>query len=231
MMIVDVNYTVRTQRGLTLIELLISILIAGIVLSGVTAVFITTLQSTRSLISATRLEQDLNAALMVMSEDIRRAGYWGPDAETATDLTLNPFQTVGTSRLQLSEFLGEAIDSCVTYAYNIDRNSGVSVAEPSEYFGFRLRDAVLEMYLQISSASADCTATSSTEWREMIDSELIEIVRLDFELPTPTVVASSAGASLSRWIVNVELEARLANDPSVRKQANTSVLIGNLVAD
>ena len=230
-MIVEMNQIAKPQRGLTLIELLISLVIAAIVLSGVTAVFITTLQSTRDLISATRLEQDLNAPLLVMSEDIRRAGYWGPDAETATDLTLNPFQQSGSSRLQLGEFSGEASDSCITYAYNFDRDSGVSVAEPSEYFGFRLRDSVLEMFLRDSSSSSDCTASSSTEWREMIDSDLIDIERLEFQLPTPTVVASSAGVSLSRWVVEIELEARLAADHSVRKQASTTVLIGNLVAD
>lgn len=222
----------RSQRGLTLIELMISIVISSIVLAGVSVIFVTTLDSTRNLIAMTRLEQDVNSAILIMTEDIRRAGYWGPEGETASDLTANPFQIDGDTRIQVGAFTGEAPSSCVKYSYNLDRDTP-TVVDNAERFGFRLQDGELRMYRHDGGSSNDwdCSDDNDSQWLEILDSELIEVSNLTFYLHPPSFVASQSGISLSSWKVDIDLEARLSNDSTLRKSVTTSVLVENLMAD
>lgn len=68
--------TLRTQGGLTLIELMIGVSLGLFLVAGVIGVFSTTLSSQGANLKSTRLNQELRTALDIMIRDIRRAGYW-----------------------------------------------------------------------------------------------------------------------------------------------------------
>lgn len=65
------------QRGLSLIELLISLGLGIVVLLGVTQIFIHTLLSDRVATAAARAQETGRAALDTIARDARRAGYIG----------------------------------------------------------------------------------------------------------------------------------------------------------
>lgn len=82
----------RSQHGLSLTELLISLATSLFLLSGVVGMFSATLSSQGDSLKATRLNQELRNVMDLMSRDIRRAGYWGlayATGQPAGNLTLS----------------------------------------------------------------------------------------------------------------------------------------------
>ncbi|NOU14620.1 MAG: prepilin-type N-terminal cleavage/methylation domain-containing protein [Methylococcaceae bacterium] len=67
----------RYQNGMTLIEIMISLLIGAFLLGGVLQVFIGTKQTNRMQENVSRLQENGRLALDFLSKDIRMAGYWG----------------------------------------------------------------------------------------------------------------------------------------------------------
>jgi prepilin peptidase dependent protein B len=124
MKLLNIRLKPHHQQGLTLIELMIGIAIGAIVIAGVIQMFVSTLVGSRDLLDQARLENELNNVLLWMSDDIRRAGYWGDEALLVDwgEGERNPF-TEGIHRITASEKTGEAANSCITYAYNLDNDS------------------------------------------------------------------------------------------------------------
>jgi type II secretory pathway pseudopilin PulG len=65
----------RLQLGLTLIELMISIVLSLFVLGGVLYITSSTMQANTQALRSTHLNQELRAAMQMITRDIRRAGY------------------------------------------------------------------------------------------------------------------------------------------------------------
>jgi prepilin-type N-terminal cleavage/methylation domain-containing protein len=69
----------RSQRGLSLIELMVGVAIGLIIVAGAATVAATQLADTRRLALDAQLQQDLRATSEVIAHQLRRAGYW-PDS-------------------------------------------------------------------------------------------------------------------------------------------------------
>ncbi len=65
----------RRQRGLSLVELMVSMVIALLVLIGASLMFLSALRSNADNISIMRLNQDLRNTMQYIARDIRRAGF------------------------------------------------------------------------------------------------------------------------------------------------------------
>lgn len=66
----------RTQRGLSLVELMVGITIGMIVVAGASVMMVNQLAEHRRLVLETQVQQDLRAAADLMLRDLRRAGFW-----------------------------------------------------------------------------------------------------------------------------------------------------------
>ncbi len=64
----------RDQRGLSLVEMMVGIAIGLFVVAGATVLAGTQLGENRRLISETQLQQDMRAALDIMTREVRRSG-------------------------------------------------------------------------------------------------------------------------------------------------------------
>jgi hypothetical protein len=64
------------QAGVTLTGLMVGMVVGTLVLSGTLAIYLMIVKGARANIQQARLNQELRAALEVMQQDIRRAGYW-----------------------------------------------------------------------------------------------------------------------------------------------------------
>lgn len=212
----------RAQAGLSLIELMIGIAIGAIVIAGVIQVFVSTLLGSRDLLDQARLEHELNNVLLWMSDDIRRAGYWGDEALVVDwgEGGRNPF-TEGIHRITASAKTGEAANSCITYAYNLD-NDGIDNANSTdarigvcsgcadlsgfsapfndddvydvgnvELFGFRLEGGEVDM--RMSTRTSDTTFDcDSGNWQALSDSNVVNISALSFAVVPTTITTVTA---------------------------------------
>lgn len=69
--------TLRKQRGLTLVELMIAMTIGLLLLGGITSIMISSRQTYRVNEALSRMQDNSRYAFQVLSRDIRMAGYFG----------------------------------------------------------------------------------------------------------------------------------------------------------
>ncbi|HKS55308.1 MAG TPA: PilW family protein [Steroidobacteraceae bacterium] len=78
--------TVANQRGLSLIELMVSLVIGALLIAGAVTVYMQSRNTYRTNDVASRMQEVARYALDVMAPDVRLAGYWGltnrPDSFT-----------------------------------------------------------------------------------------------------------------------------------------------------
>jgi len=173
----------KKQEGLTLIEILVSLAIAMFLLLGLSSFFIKNLQTQSDTIKASTLNQDLRQAVMLISRDIKRAGYSG-------DSVTNSFNTI---RICDSDDENAPCDSiadadaptqadntinnlCILYTY--DRNKSGGVPNMPEYNGFKLVNDAL-FYRNFGDNLNNCKADSNNSWVQLTDNN-IKINQLKF---------------------------------------------------
>ncbi len=146
----------NSQRGVTLVELMVASAIGLIALSSLLVVYQATATSTLRQLETEQLYSTLQGVLALMRSDIRRAGYWAwrPGRDR---LRNNPFQKKA-NRLRVGAADRETANSCVLFSYDLDRDgrtgtgkcpqtgcSSGSDTDNVEQFGFRLRKNQIQM--------------------------------------------------------------------------------------
>ncbi len=209
------------EQGLTLIELMVSIVIGLLVMAGVVQVFVSTVAGSRDLLEQSRLEHELNAILLWMSDDIRRAGYWGLEAQAVDwgEGDRNPFME-GNRRLNVAQKTGETASSCILYTYNLDGdadtsddaaddarvgvcNGCVPSAAPFtdttiydydnlEMFGYRLSGGQVEMRSGLATMADSTFSCDAGGWEALSDGSTVTITGLSFTLSTQNIATLTA---------------------------------------
>lgn len=163
-----------SQRGMSIIEMLVGVAVGLIVLTGAIKLMSDTLGSNRRLLLETRVNQDLRAAADLIVRDLRRAGYWnnavsGMFSTTgATAPAPNPYREI---KLESNE---------LKYSFARDGNDTV---DTTEWAGYRLNEGVLEFL-----ASRD-SADDSEQWQPLTDPKVLRVTTLTINpLATPRVV-------------------------------------------
>jgi prepilin peptidase dependent protein B len=156
----------RKQSGLTLIEIMISLTIGLIIVAASITVYITTIRGSSDIARSARLTHDMDSALALMVNDIRRAGYWA-GAAVGSDSRDNPFTVSGTTDLQIPAA------SCVLYTYDSEANGAV---DADEYYGFRLSGG----NIQIRSSNIGCNDNGWNNLNVNEGNEQVEITGLTF---------------------------------------------------
>ena len=139
MSIKKINRVKRHQAGMTIVELMVSIVLGLLLLLAATAMTTKSMVMNGETLKSVKLNQDLDSVIQVMVNDIRRAGYSG-----------------GTFDYPDNEDLNIVSSSCVLYAYDLDQNATMNTYEN---FGFRLANAQIEMRTSCTTGcSTSCTA-------------------------------------------------------------------------
>lgn len=99
-------------------ELLVGMVVGLLVMGAVISVYIAVLGSSGTVIKGSRLNQEMGAIMMIMANDIRRAGYWGTAA--FTQASANPFSQVVVA--------ADAADREDTSALRVHNNGGAGTA-------------------------------------------------------------------------------------------------------
>ncbi len=172
------------HNGFTLVELLLSMVFGLIVLAGVTTIYVSVVGSSGSTLKESKLSTQLMTIMSVMTNDIRRAGYWGTFTETPSS---NPFSVPNDSALAVFNSISantviaenSNVDGeCIVFAYDADNDGELD--SDSEFFGYRLNGSVIEMRTPGTVANADSCSESDGDWQEISDAELYRVTRLSF---------------------------------------------------
>ncbi|MGD7036888.1 hypothetical protein [Methylotuvimicrobium buryatense] len=244
----------KKVMGFTLMELMISLLLGLIIIGTIITVYIATIRGSSDVIGSARLNHDMESAMMLMTNDIRRTGYWG-GAVDGSDSRNNPF-TSPTTDIAVIDFNGTG--DCILYSYDangsghFDNNGDGTVDDTNEFYGFRLNNNTIEMRLT-GVNTTDCSNTNAN-WQAMTlnaGGEQINITNLEFSFgplaglagtsrcfnfSTKTITddaidcdpAPSTGDNvIQKRVVNIRMTGVLANDVNVSKTINGTVQIRN----
>lgn len=156
----------RTQRGMSLVELMVGVAIGLVIVAAASFVMTSQLVENRRLLSETQVQQDLRAAADVMARDIRRAGaisdndalagVWYPGA-TGTQFNSRAagLSVSGSgSRIDYEYFAG-ALAASPTYAYQL---SGTTI---KTLLSGTMQDLTDPNAMRVTSLSMAVTTDSS----------------------------------------------------------------------
>jgi len=243
----------QSQRGFTLVELMVGLAIGLLITSGVLSFYISSMRANRENLELSMLNQELNSMLLLIEHDVRRAGFWAGIPGT-DDMSTNPFMA-NSNDVTISEKTGEPAGSCVLYSYDLNKNKQIGVGSAAtaapfnappydlanvEQFGIRWVGNTVQMRTGLalpSEVSLDC---DSGAWANLSDKNT-EITNLKFTLNTQYLDVS-AGATCTTINTNccvsghacqlirnvsVEISGRLVHDPSIAKSVSALTRIRN----
>lgn len=185
------------EKGFTLPEVMLAMGIGSILILGAMQFFPLLRQRTQQLSQHYQLDQLLRQTSRTLQKDFRRAGFCAG--------------TCAGKAYTIGQASGEAKDSCIIVAYDLNRNGRW---EPpghidSEYFGYRLRDRMLESQRGVDQCNG-------SGWERMLDPAEVQISHFD-------VSAIHAGANAA--LLELKLEANWKKSPAVKSRLHTVVKI------
>jgi prepilin peptidase dependent protein B len=148
---------VQKRAGFTLVELLTALVLNLVLFGALFTIFLSNVQHYWTSISLNQLNQQMQTAMMIMSSEIRRAGYWAnAQSDLGSTTNNNPFMAAGTDIT-----IGNS-NTCILFTYDSDSNGSlpsVGSASDDERYGFRLDNQALQA--RPYGASFNCAAASS----------------------------------------------------------------------
>lgn len=177
----------RTQRGVGLVEVMVSLTVGAILMSSMLTLYVSTVNSSADTLEASKLNQELSALMNVMANDIRRAGYWGNMAPADYEVPqTNPFAQIDETALEVHAAnvqQGETgSGECIVYTYDANRDG---VVDDADIRGFRLNGDVVQMRERgdtAANAAHDSCNDAEDIWRDVTDGNVISITNLTFDL-------------------------------------------------
>lgn len=207
------------SQGFTLVEVLVGLVIGLIVTTGAIALFTSMTRSTSVIVHTNRMQQEIREIGLVMTRDIRRAGYSGVvpgedfngdgfpnntqtnhavimDAVRA-DLLFNPHLS---SSADIRVYDAAGSNDCILFSYNIDGDRPVSgtaaVVENDEWYGYRRQVVNGRGVLQMKTAGASPADCSTGTWVP-ISSDDFDVTALTFSMTTTEIeIENLSGATV-----------------------------------
>lgn len=213
------DVTAQRQHGFSLVELLVTLVIISLLVVSLVSVYLAAAQRTKGALNTARLDQSLQSIMIMMSNDIRRAGFWGnatSGIHTATNS--NPFMTTDIS------IVG---GNCILLAYDQNGDGSlpaIGAGSDDERYGYRLSTNVIQA--RPSGASYSCAA-AATAWENISDPNVLQITALSFVETDKTVLVGSGTPTMQIRSITITLTGRLTSDSSVTKTLTEQVRIRN----
>ena len=208
--------------GFTFTELLVALTLNALLFAALLSVFVANLGHNRKVVNTNRLNQQLQTALDVMTNDIRRAGYWAnAHTDVGTGSNNNPFMAAGT------DISVNLANNCILLAY--DRNSdgalpAISAAADDERYGYRLINSTLQG--RPPGATFSCTAAAN-QWENLTDPNFVQVSALTFTITPSTITTGPGSKGILFRDVTISLTGNLVNDNTVTRTLTQFVRIRN----
>lgn len=201
---------------------MVALAINAVIFSALITIFIANLSHYKKVVNTNRLNQQLQSTLDLMTNDIRRAGYW---ANASTDVGLNqnnnPFVAVGT------DISINGTNDCILFTYDHSSNGllpSISTSYDDERYGFRLMNQAVQT--RPPGAAFSCVAAASA-WENVTDPNIINITNLTFTLATSTVTTGPAVKGITMRSLTISITGQLVSDATVTRTLTQHVRIRN----
>jgi prepilin peptidase dependent protein B len=200
------------QHGNSVVELMISMTLGLASITAMASLVGHGIALNTRLLAKSRLDEEMNAVVAVVSHDLKRAGYYARTDEIVKNPTTlsNPFD----GSLSVAAYTAESANSCINFAYDRNKNGLLDTSPNNEKYGFRLRDSAVE----ISLGGAAC---HDSGWHDLTDPNVVQVTALEF------IIKQSHVQQVTQTRVTIALQARLKKHPDISRSINTSVLIEN----
>jgi len=198
----------NTQRGFTLIELMISMVIGLVILSAVIGIFVSMIKADNDYLKSVRLNQELRAAMSLITRDIRRSGA---NRNAAVNSPANPFSVAGTTKISIGN-VGPTTGTSISFSYDVAADA------LTELYGYRLNSTAGTE--RIESCTGETVAGCGT-WGPVTDESLVKITALSF---TGTTVTET-GINIRQ--ITVTLTGQLRRDNTVSRTLTETVKVRN----
>ena len=216
----------RSDKGLSIVELLVGIAIGLFVLAGATLLVTGQLGDNRRLLLETQVQQDLRSAADLIARDVRRAAFWGSAASAvwgpSASAPLNPYPSI-------SQASGAGGRPELLYAWssaegNVAENDALDAIEQ---FGFALNSTTGAIEMKLGGAG----------WQALTDSNVLRVTAFSV-LPTtesvplpcakscPVGVATCPPQQLVRKLV-IELVGQAVHDSRVKRSVRAEIRLRN----
>lgn len=205
-------------RGLSLIELMVSLTIGLAVLSGVLGMLMNSMRAHASSVKAIRLNQEMRAAMDLMVRDIRRAGY----------------------RKDYGDFIGSGqsfdntvrlLDDGVRVQFQYDENDDKTLSADTESFGFKLDAGALQYTRNAQAGTPD--------WQPITDPNVTTFTALTFcfwpstsaqcltQVPADARFTLSGSSQVSVQAVRITMSAQIKNDAATTRRLTETIRVRN----
>lgn len=198
------------SRGLSLVELMITITLGLLLMAALTAVFSNTLGVNSRSLKLSQLNEEAVTLMYLIEGDVKRTGYRGDAAELIYDPT--NASTAFNNTLTISQLSGEALNSCILFSYDVD-GDGVHDGN-SENFGYRLS----EQKVQRRRDSATCDEGG---WEDLTANDLVTVDALTFTLTEQMIDL------VNEQMVSIQLDVSLPSDSEITRTLTNDVVIRN----
>jgi prepilin peptidase dependent protein B len=219
--------TLNRHSGFSLVELLVGMVLGLIVMGGAIFLFSSISLTTSELVKTNRMQQEIREIGLVMTRDIRRAGYSGivpgedfngdglpnagqtdPNAvldAVRLDILLNPHFS-SSADIGVYDAPGTGTDDCILFSYNIDADlpaaGTAAVVEDDEWFGYRRQEVDGRGVLQTKMTGASPADCNAGTWLA-ISADEFDITSLLFAMTTSEIeIENLSGGTVNTCEVN-----------------------------
>lgn len=209
-----------SEQGFSLVELLVTLVILSLLVVSLLATYVTSAQRSQGALNVARLDQSLQRAMSLMSNDIRRAGFWGnATSGIHSAANNNPFMTTDIS-------INGAGD-CILFAYDQDGDGtlpSIGAGSDDERYGYRVLNNIIQA--RPTGASYDCSAAASA-WENITDVNVLQVTALTFVESDKIVLVGSGTPTMKIRSITISMTGRLTSDNSVTKTLTEQVRVRN----
>jgi type IV pilus assembly protein PilW len=214
----------RTQRGMSIVELLVGVAVGLIVVAAATLTVATQLADNRRLLIETQVQQDLRATADIITRDVRRAGYWG-EAWRGTSIA-SAAAPVANPYAAMEPADDDAEHDEVSYVYADPKQPEDNVVSGAETLGFRLNNGVIESQLGDGNWQALTDAATLAVTQFAVTTDVQQVVLPCFRACVTGGVGPCPPVQDMR-LVTVAIQGRATTDASVRRTIRSQVHLRN----
>jgi len=169
----------NNNKGLTLVEMLIALVLGLFVTAVIITVFSTNVRSSNENIRMIRLNQELRGVMALMVDELKRHGY----------------SSSSTTEGFMQQLNYDAANNCLRYAY--DSSNDATVNPASDVFAIHFTASTI--YWQ-TSAATDCDSSAAASNEPLTDPNIAAITTLDFDFSGS---GNKLGSTVNTGIVSV----------------------------
>ncbi len=192
----------KNQKGLTLIEMMIAMVIGLLIVGTVITIFITNVRSNRDFVSMTRLNQELRGVMTFVSDELKKAGY---SADPEKDDFVDELTLSGAN--------------CLRYGYDEDGDGSL---DADERFGFQLNANAIEW----ANSNTDITGCSSPDWEDITDTNIAFITVFNLT-PIPPVPIPAGTVDIYQMTVTITGTTELSGGTTATRTVSEVIRIRN----